>query len=277
MNKTSINLFWQYNISIISQFLKRYSLTSMMLKGVYESESFIDDYVPQIELQKPEITVLEELKDELPHFRMLDIGVGLGRTTKYFAPLVTEYIGIDYSINMIKVCRQRYPHLRLEVADARNLSFLENNYFDFVLFSFNGIDNVQHEERMQILREIHRILKKDGFFCFSTLNLNAWLLKPMFRFSKSPRLLYRSTYNFLLNNSVWRSLRAKTKEKHTMIYFTYKDFLLRNYFITPYEQLRQLQDTGFSDTRAYDLNSGKVVSNPENMRDYYIYFRTKAK
>ena len=277
MNKTSINLFWQYNISIISQFLKRYGLASRMLKGVYESESFIDDYVPQIELQKPELTVLEELKEELPHFRMLDIGVGLGRTTKYFAPLVTEYIGVDYSFNMIKICRQRYPHLRLEVADARNLGFLRKNYFDLVLFSFNGIDNVQHEDRMQILREIHRILKKDGLFCFSTLNLNAWLLKPMFRFSKSPRLLYRSTYNFLLNNSVWRSLKAKTKGKHKMIYFTYKDFLLRNYFITPYEQLRQLQATGFSDTRAYDLNSGKVVSKPENMRDYYIYFLTKAK
>jgi hypothetical protein len=62
-----------------------------------------------------------------------------------------------------------------------------------------------------------------------------------------------------------------------MAYFRHKDFLIRNYFVTPSEQLKQLQDAGFSNTKAYRLQSGKVVKDPTNMLDYYIYFLTKAK
>jgi hypothetical protein len=62
-----------------------------------------------------------------------------------------------------------------------------------------------------------------------------------------------------------------------MAYFRYKDFLVRDYFSTPSEQLKQLQDAGFSDIKAYGLNSGKVVSDPTNMLDYYVYFLAKAK
>lgn len=36
---------------------------------------------------------------------MLDIGVGAGQTTPYFAQSVKEYIGIDYSSQMIQACR----------------------------------------------------------------------------------------------------------------------------------------------------------------------------
>lgn len=274
----AVNLFINYNISVISQILKRYDLASVLVKRVYESNSFIDDYIPQVELQKPESEVLEELKNELPNLRMLDIGVGLGRTTRYFAPLAKEYIGIDYSSNMIKTCRLKYSNLRFEVADARNLSLFKDAYFDFVMFSFNGIDNVEHKERVTILGEIHRVMRKGGYFCFSTLNLNSWRLKPPFKFSKSPRLLYRSTYNFLLNYEVLRTLKPnRTKLQHAMVYFTYKDFLLRNYFITPSGQLKQLQDAGFSETKAYELNSGKIINDPTNMLDYYVYFLTKAK
>ena len=278
MSKTSVNLFFEFNISVVSQFLGHYDLANLLLKRLYESDSYVDDYTPQIELQQPEATILEELRGELSQFRMLDVGVGLGRTTKHFAPLAKEYVGIDYSNHTIRVCRAKYPNLRFEVADARDLSLFNDNYFDFVLFSFNGIDSVEHDDRLAILREIKRITVKGGYFCFSTLNLNAWRLKPPFRFSRKPRILYRSTYNFLLNHEAWGSRnQIKLKPQHMMIYYTYKDFLLRNYFSTPSEQLRQLNEAGFVDSKAYDLNNGKVVKTPENMTDYYVYFLTRVR
>ena len=61
-----------------------------------------------------------------------------------------------------------------------------------------------------------------------------------------------------------------------MAYFTYKNFLLRNYFITASEQLKQLEDAGFSSVKAYNLNTGKVVRDPTSMLDYYIYFLARA-
>ncbi len=37
---------------------------------------------------------------------MLDMGVGGGRTTKYFAPLVRFYIGADYAFPMLKSAKK---------------------------------------------------------------------------------------------------------------------------------------------------------------------------
>jgi ubiquinone/menaquinone biosynthesis C-methylase UbiE len=257
--------------------LRRNDSSNFQVKRVYESNDFVDDYLTQIELQIPEMSILEELRSGLPYWRMLDIGVGTGRTTKHFAGLVKEYVGVDYSSALVKACREKFPKYRIEWADARNLSLFDDSFFDFVLFSFNGIDAVEHKDRLAILLEIRRVLRKGGYFCFSTLNLNSWQLKPIFRFSKNPTTLYRSTYNFLLNHKVWPNIKqTRRKKQHMMAYFRYKDFLVRDYFSTPSEQLKQLKDAGFSDTKAYGLNSGKVVRDPINMLDYYVYFLTKA-
>ncbi len=278
IGKKSFRLFLEYNIEIASLILRHNDSSNFQVKRVYESNDFVDDYLPQTELQIPEKTILEELRNELPSFRMLDIGVGTGRTTKHFAGLVKEYVGVDYSSALIKACREKFPKYRLEWADARNLSLFDDAYFDFVLFSFNGIDAVEHEDRLAILREIRRVLRRGGYFCFSTLNLNSWQLKPPFRFSKNPAILYRNTYNFLLNHKVWPTIKQTGKKtQHMMAYFRYKDFLVRDYFSTPSEQLKQLNDAGFSNTKAYGLNSGKEVFDPTNMLDYYVYFLTKAK
>ena len=59
--------------------------------------------------------------------------------------------------------------------------------------------------------------------------------------------------------------------------FSIQGFSCQDYFSTPSEQLKQLQYAGFSDTKAYGLNSGKVVLDPANMLDYYVYFLAKAK
>ena len=228
IGKKSIRLFLEYNIEIAMLILRRNDSSNFQVKRVYESNDFVDDYLPQTELQIPEKAILEELKNELSSFRMLDIGVGTGRTTRHFAELVKEYVGVDYSSALIKACREKFTKYRLEWADARNLSLFDEEYFDFVLFSFNGIDAVEHQDRLAILCEIRRVLRRGGYFCFSTLNLNSWQLKPPFRFSKNPAALYRNTYNFLLNHKVWSTMKqTRKKTQHMMAYFRYKDFLVK--------------------------------------------------
>ncbi len=66
-------------------------------KDVYGSEDIVKGYSSGEGLQKPEETILNELRNKLPNMKMLDIGVGAGRTTKYFAPLTKRYVGVDYS------------------------------------------------------------------------------------------------------------------------------------------------------------------------------------
>ncbi len=276
MLRQSMELFLDYNRSVAFSVLKSNNCWSLRVKELYESKDLLDNYYTDTDLQKPEREVLERLKRDLPNMRMLDIGIGPGRTTPHFAPLVKEYVGVDYSKTMIEACRFKFPLYRLEVADARNLSNFDDGYFDFVLFSLNGIDSVEHKDRMLILKEVRRIIKNGGNFCFSSLNLNSWRLKRPFAISKNPVFLYRNFYNFLLNHEVWRILKKTDPEQSIMAYYRFKDFLFRNYFITPKGQIKQLKNAGFKNVEAFELATGKSVKDPENMLDYWVYYLAKV-
>jgi SAM-dependent methyltransferase len=127
-------------------------------------------------LLPPEATILTELRDRLPSARMLDLGVGGGRTTRHFAPLVREYIGLDLSDGMVAACQaefgHQYPSASFVVGDARDLSRFSDNSFDLVLFAFNGIDSVGDQpDRLRALSEIRRVCAPGGHFAVSTDNL----------------------------------------------------------------------------------------------------------
>ena len=82
----------------------------MTNKDTYQSQKIVKRYANLDELFKAERTILGILKNKLKNMRMLDIGVGGGRTTYYFSPLVKEYLGIDYSEQMINACEKRFPN-----------------------------------------------------------------------------------------------------------------------------------------------------------------------
>src|SRR5690242_13225523 len=44
--------------------------------------------------------------------RVLDLGVGTGRTTAFLAPLASRYTGVDFSPPMIDALRVRFPGIR---------------------------------------------------------------------------------------------------------------------------------------------------------------------
>jgi SAM-dependent methyltransferase len=133
---------------------------------------------------KPEITALYAARTEVtgceellfdtylrPGSEILDLGVGGGRTTPYLSRNASRYVGVDYSEEMIRVCRSKFSHLQFEVADACDLSNFADMSFDTVVFSFNGLDYlVPDEKRYRCLQECYRVLRKQGVFIFSTHN-----------------------------------------------------------------------------------------------------------
>jgi SAM-dependent methyltransferase len=102
--------------------------------------------------------------------RILDIGVGAGRTISLLSLLSDSYVGVDYTPGQLQAARQRYPHVDLRLVDARDLSQFDDGSFDFVFFSFNGIDCVDHDDRALVLSEMHRVLVPGGIVSYSTLN-----------------------------------------------------------------------------------------------------------
>ncbi len=117
-----------------------------------------------------------------PGARVLDIGIGGGRTTGLLRPGSSSYIGIDSSPEMVRLARSRYPDADLRLGDARDLSAFPDAGAELVVFSLNGLDCLAHDERTSFLRSAHRVLALGGALVFSTHNLDgpSYLERPAF-------------------------------------------------------------------------------------------------
>jgi SAM-dependent methyltransferase len=119
---------------------------------------------------RAEQVVFEAVADEMAGKAILDIGVGAGRTVPLLRAISEDYVAIDFADAMVRRCRQLHPGVRVDVGDARDMAAFEAGSLDLVVFSCAGIDNVNHEDRRRILREVYRVLRPGGLFVFSTHN-----------------------------------------------------------------------------------------------------------
>jgi len=116
-------------------------------RAVFERADVVAEYSDDHALRPAERVILDRYRADYDGKDVMDLGVGAGRTAVWQAPHAIQYVGVDYSPRMVKVCRQRFPRWRFECKDARDLAAFGTASFDFVFFSYNGIDYVDHEDR----------------------------------------------------------------------------------------------------------------------------------
>ncbi len=232
-------------------------------KQVWNSDRVLSTYASVADLQKPEETILHLLRDRLPGWRMLDLGIGGGRTTVHFEPLVYEYHGTDYAERMVETCQQRFPKVgprtRFFVLDATRMKGLPNYYYDFVLFSFNGIDCVAPQERDHVFREVQRVCKPGGYFVFSSHNL---LYVPTMYRPKWYRRWREFLYQFYRIAMLLRynGLPGQyTDKKFAVLRDGVEHFSLSLYYIQPEYQVWQLQRLDFRNVRVFSYRTGQEV------------------
>src|SRR5215475_2432046 len=63
-----------------------------------------------------------ELLDAKPGERILDLGCGTGHLAAKVADTGAHVVGVDRSPEMVRQAREKYPALRFEVMDARELT-----------------------------------------------------------------------------------------------------------------------------------------------------------
>jgi SAM-dependent methyltransferase len=105
-----------------------------------------------------------------PGCRVLDLGVGAGRTTSWLLARARKYVALDYSEHMVDRARERHPGAEIVVGDAADLSRWPDESFDVVVFSFNGIDCLDGDGRQGCLRECSRVLTDSGRLILSRHN-----------------------------------------------------------------------------------------------------------
>jgi ubiquinone/menaquinone biosynthesis C-methylase UbiE len=113
-----------------------------------------------------------------PGSRVLDLGVGAGRTTPALAAGSSRYVGLDFSLPMIERCIARYPDQEFVLGDAADLSRFEDGSFDVVVFSLNGIDHLADQARLSCLRECRRVLSPSGILLLARHNARGVIARP---------------------------------------------------------------------------------------------------
>jgi len=111
---------------------------------------------------------------KLPDLRnksVLCVGCGTGEECGYIKSLgVKKIIGIDISKEIIRNAKERYPEIKFHVMDMEKINFKRSS-FDFVYSSL-----VLHylKDWTKVLKNIHKVLKKNGTFLFSTHHPMRW-------------------------------------------------------------------------------------------------------
>jgi SAM-dependent methyltransferase len=211
--------------------------------------------------------------------RFLDIGVGGGRTAAMLAANAGNYLGIDYTPEMVEVARSNHPELEFQLMDARSLKAIDDRSQDLVVFSYNGIDSVDPEGRLAVLREVNRVLAPGGAFVFSTFHRD-WkgfqqapsrseIVPP----TSNPVLLGLRYYRYLVGALKARQRRRHEvrQGEHAILLHHAHYFGIMVYATTTTQIESQLRETGFSGRPLIFDEHGMEVSGQASPETQYFH------
>lgn len=254
--------------------MNRQSQIDSINRKTYANDKVLAYYDGLNELFPGEKVLFAKLFAKIRNAKILDIGVGGGRTTKYLLPLSSDYTGLDYVPEFIERVKKKYQTGNFISGDARDLNAFSNETFDFVLFSYNGIDAVSHDDRLRILNEIKRVLKKGGVLMFSSHNRDYrhfrkpyWLTEFKFDYHFVKNLV---SYVFFLPRH-WRMKKHEVfRDEYAIVNDCDHRFSLLVYYISVGQQIKQLEDIGFSGIEAYNTTGNHVNADKDSFWIYYL-------
>jgi len=247
--------------------------------SVYTDEEVVAFYARFEEQRAAEIAWANDNADLLKEARLLDLGVGAGRTTALLAPICKAYVWVDYSAPLIEAARKRFPNTDLRVGDARSLPWVPKDSIDVVVFSFNGIDTMGREDRDLVVEEVARILRPGGWFLFSSHNQDAQSYRRLARLEKPrlSRVWVRRTARRI--RALLRHMRMRSREEFgngwSIINDEAHDYRLMHFYTTKTHQEQALVDAGFSILQVYQQD-GRLWSAPDTESLDLHYWCQKA-
>lgn len=141
--------------------------------------------------------------------KILDFGCGNGRLSELFREKDCEYTGVDISSELLEIAKKKYQDKKFILINKEDELMFRENYFDKI-FSVAVFHHFNPEMAKQSLKELRRVLKKDG-----TLILTTWYLwntkykKNLFRnflkgkFSLMTRLTFKDSEKTYYRPCYW--------------------------------------------------------------------------
>jgi len=242
----------------------------------WSSRSVVADYRARDAVWEVERVIFERYRYALLGKRLLDLGCGAGRTTAALLKYSRDYTGVDYAPRMVAAFRKKFPQVRIENLDMRDLSLLGAAAFDFALCSFNGLDYMAHSDRLKTLREIHRVLVDSGLFVFSAHNRNFHHAgtPPRLDLKGTPAEIVRQLLSFVLD--WWHYRRNRRWQVFTEEYALINDcahhYSLVTYYIDRQHQAEQLRATGFELLETFDRKGNLLPPDTRDAHSSFLYY-----
>ncbi len=218
-------------------------------------------------LDRAETMALLKYREAFVGRRILDIGVGTGRTSIYLSALAERYVGIDYSTEMIEHMQRVYPQIDSKLCDMRDLSAWGSGTFDFVFASNNVIDAVSHSDRLRVLSEFHRVSSAGALLVLTSHNRHYRFANcgPRLEYSHNPVTQARRVASYFrcrLNHMRIRGLRH-FEDEYALLNDKGHDYSLLHYYIDRSHQRLQLQAMGYRLLETFDHLGRSLLNGDE--------------
>ncbi|MBD3282315.1 MAG: methyltransferase domain-containing protein [Candidatus Portnoybacteria bacterium] len=159
--------------------------------------------------------------------RVVDMGCGNGRLFNLFKNKNIDYIGIDISESLIQKAKEEYGD-HFKQANILNLPFKDNSFNQaWMIAVLHHIPS--RELRIQALKEIKRVLKKNGNAIITCWNL------------------YQPRYFKILFKYTFRKIFKKSKLDFKDVFIPWKRKNIQRYYhaFTKKELKKELKKAGF--------------------------------
>jgi len=106
--------------------------------------------------------------------KVLDVGCGYGRGLRYILKITQNLVGIDHNKTAVEHAKnnfKKYPKVKIILGEASNLPFKDNS-FDHIICIGTLVNFGKEKEKA--LREMKRVLKKDGNIIISVFSEDAF-------------------------------------------------------------------------------------------------------
>ncbi|MBI5066269.1 class I SAM-dependent methyltransferase [Candidatus Woesearchaeota archaeon] len=139
---------------IISKVKKAYDIIARLhktkVKSAEHDHRFIEKFLALLE----------------PNQNVLDIGAGTGELSHEMGTKhLLKVTAIDLSKKMVKIAKEHYPDLNIQLMNITNLKFPPKS-FDAVFANYSLI-HIPEQDIVKVLKQIHKVLKFKGYVYFS--------------------------------------------------------------------------------------------------------------
>lgn len=130
-------------------------------KGVIaDYDDIAKEYAEEFFYDTSDNKYIDAFLQSLDGIKILDVGCGNGKDCKYISEKGFEVIGIDLSVGMLAIAKEKVPNGKFEVMDIADITYPENSYDGII--SNCSLFHIPSEELPKTLESFARVLKPNG-------------------------------------------------------------------------------------------------------------------